>query len=228
MFEQIEKSWKERLKPELKKTYIKELISFLDEEERRGETVYPPKRLVFNAFSQTPFDDVKVVILGQDPYHGEGQAHGLSFSVPCGIKQPPSLKNIFSEMKTDVGVSTPNEGCLTFYAKQGVLLLNATLTVRAGQPRSHYGKGWELFTDHIVTLLCQRKEPVIFALWGKSAQEKVTKISEYADGNHAFLLAPHPSPYSAHSGFFGCGHFSKINHLLEKRGRRPINWQIPS
>ena len=226
MFGQIEDSWKEELRDEIEKPYVKELLLFLEEEERRGHQIYPEKGSVFRALAETPFPEVKVVILGQDPYHGEGQAHGLSFSVPMGVKIPPSLRNIFTEMKNDLGVTPPDHGCLLSYAKQGVLLLNSTLTVRSGEPKSHYGRGWEQFTDQIIASLCSREEPVIFALWGKSAQEKVEKIASSREKGHTFLLATHPSPYSAHSGFFGCSHFSKINFLLEKRGKAPIDWQL--
>ncbi|MGE0670996.1 MAG: uracil-DNA glycosylase, partial [Parachlamydiales bacterium] len=169
---------------------------------------------------------VKVVIMGQDPYHGVGQAHGLSFSVPCGVRCPPSLKNIFAELKDDLNIPISQDGCLSKWAKQGVLLLNATLTVRAGEPRSHYGKGWERFTDAIVSKLIQRDDPIVFILWGKSAQEKCENILQHEKKGHAVLTAAHPSPYSAHSGFFGCRHFSKTNKFLEKWGKAPIDWRL--
>lgn len=228
MFHQIEQSWKEQLKEEFEKPYLKELLLFLEEEERRGYQIYPEKSSIFSAFQETPFADVKVVILGQDPYHGEGQAHGLSFSVPVGVKIPPSLRNIFNEIKNDLGISPPEHGCLLSYAKQGVLLLNSTLTVRAHEPKSHYRKGWELFTDRVISVLCEREDPLIFALWGKSAQEKVAKIASFEGKGHTLLLATHPSPYSVHTGFFGCRHFSKINSLLEEMGKEPINWSLSS
>lgn len=222
----MEKSWHERLKSEIAQPYVQELKAFLEKEKANGAIVYPPEPLIFHAFSQTPFDKVQVAIMGQDPYHGTGQAHGLSFSVPCGIRQPPSLKNIFRELSDDVKVPLPTEGCLTSWAKQGVLLLNATLTVRAGEPRSHYGKGWERFTDAVIAQLVAREDPVVFILWGKSAQEKCEQILQHKNTQHAVLVAAHPSPYSAHSGFFGCRHFSKANGYLTKWGKQPIDWQV--
>ena len=221
----LEKSWHEKLKKELDQPYIRELKAFL-ETERRKYIIYPPDPLVFNAFLQTPFDQVKVVLMGQDPYHGAGQAHGLSFSVPCGMPQPPSLKNIFQEIHDDLGLTMSQKGCLTSWANQGVLMLNATLTLRAGLPRSHYGKGWERFTDAVIQELFLRDDPVIFVLWGKSAQEKYYRIIHDQKNPHALLMAPHPSPYSAHQGFFGCRHFSKINQYLKNWKKEPINWQI--
>jgi uracil-DNA glycosylase len=220
----LEKSWHEKLEKEISQPYIQDLKAFLEKEKKAGEVVYPPESLVFHAFSQTPYDQVKVVIMGQDPYHGEGQAHGLSFSVPCGISLPPSLRNIYREMEEDVQVPPSKEGCLTSWAKQGVLLLNATLTVRAREPKSHHGRGWERFTDAVVRVLLERKEPVIFLLWGKSAQEKCAHILEHS--HHVVLTAAHPSPYSAHSGFFGCRHFSKTNALLKKWAQAPIDWRL--
>ena len=184
--------------------------------------VYPPENLVFNAFAHTPYDKVKVVIVGQDPYHGAGQAHGLSFSVPRGVKPPPSLKNIFLELNQDLHVPVPNHGCLEKWADQGVLLLNATLTVRAGEPKSHHDKGWERFTDAVIDILAERKDPIVFLLWGKSAQEKGQRL---IGTHHAVLQAAHPSPYSA-TGFFGCRHFSKANALLQQWGKTPINWSL--
>ncbi len=221
----MEASWLEKLQDEFEKPYMKDLEAFLAGESRGGATVYPPFELVFNAFCQTPFDEVKVVIIGQDPYHGAGQAHGLSFSVPKGIAQPPSLQNIFKELKEDLGVAPPTHGCLVDWARQGVMLLNATLTVRAGEPKSHFGRGWETFTDRVVQLLCQRKDPVVFILWGKSAAEKFEHICANAS-HHLVLSAPHPSPFSAHSGFLGCRHFSKTNAFLKKVGKQPIDWTI--
>ncbi|MGL5625985.1 MAG: uracil-DNA glycosylase [Candidatus Rhabdochlamydia sp.] len=218
-------SWHEVLKEELAKPYIAELKKFLAQEKSENKTIYPPEELIFNAFLHTPFEKVKVVIMGQDPYHGPGQAHGLSFSVPCGMPQPPSLKNIFKEQKEDLGVYMPKEGCLSSWAKQGVLLLNATLTVRANEPKSHYGRGWELFTNAVISKLVEREDPFVFVLWGKSAQEKISAVLEKKITPDVVLTSAHPSPYSA-NGFFGCRHFSKINQLLEKWGKEPINWQI--
>jgi uracil-DNA glycosylase len=217
----IEKSWHEKLKDEITKPYIVDLKKFL-EKERAQFTVYPPEPLIFNAFAHTPYDKVKVVIMGQDPYHGAGQAHGLSFSVPSGIKPPPSLKNIFLELKNDVNISPPPHGCLICWANQGVLLLNATLTVRAGEPKSHYGKGWETFTDAVIDLLAQRKDPIVFILWGKSAQEKCHKVK---GTHHAVLESAHPSPYSADK-FFGTRPFSKTNTFLTAWNKSPIDWSV--
>lgn len=223
----IESSWEKALGSELNLPYIAELSTFVSSERAGIVPVYPPKDLVFNAFEKTPFDRVKVVIVGQDPYHGPGQAHGLSFSVPHGIPLPPSLRNIFIELQSDLGIATPSHGCLTSWAEQGVLLLNATLTVRQGQPMSHHGRGWERFTDAAVKALYGRREPVIFVLWGKSAQEKCRFLMESgASTPHLILTAPHPSPFSAHSGFFGCGHFSKINAFLVNNGSSPISWAL--
>ncbi|MBX3718315.1 MAG: uracil-DNA glycosylase [Parachlamydiales bacterium] len=222
----MEASWHAKLKDEIAQPYVRDLKEFLAEEKRRGMEVYPQESQVFNAFLYTPFDQVKVVIMGQDPYHGVGQAHGLSFSVPCGVRCPPSLKNIFAELKDDLNIPISQDGCLSKWAKQGALLLNATLTVRAGEPRSHYGKGWERFTDAIVSKLIQRDDPIVFILWGKSAQEKCENILQHEKKGHAVLTAAHPSPYSAHSGFFGCRHFSKTNKFLEKWGKAPIDWRL--
>lgn len=215
--------WHAVLGDELKKPYVKSLKDFLAKEQDAGKIVYPPEPLVFNAFRQTPFEKAKVVIMGQDPYHGAGQAHGLSFSVPCGIPLPPSLKNIYKELEHDLGIPSSHEGCLSGWAKQGVLLLNATLTVRAGEPKSHYGKGWEQFTDAVVLRLIQREEPLVFLLWGKSAQEKVRQFLQGEKSKHEVLIAAHPSPYSV-AGFSGCRHFSKANAFLQRVGQSPINW----
>ncbi len=224
----LEASWHVELKEELAHPYIKELKAFLAAEKEAGAVVYPPESLIFNAFRQTPFKDVKVVIVGQDPYHGEGQAHGLSFSVPSGITSPPSLKNIFKELVDDVKIPYPKDGCLASWAKQGVLMLNATLTVRAGEPKSHHGRGWERFTDAIIARLMQREDPLVFVLWGKSAEGKYQQIVQHTKTKHAVLVAAHPSPYSASNGFFGCRHFSKINAYLEKFGKTPIDWEVKS
>lgn len=222
----LEKSWHEVLKEELNLPYVQELKKFLEEEKRSGAAVYPPEDFVFNAFRHTPFDKVKVVIVGQDPYHGKGQAHGLSFSVQPGVTIPPSLKNIYKELIEDVKITPPKTGCLTSWADQGVLLLNATLTVREGEPKSHYGKGWERFTDKVIEKLAERKDPLVFLLWGKSAQEKVERVLVHANPHHLVLTAAHPSPYSAMM-FLGCKHFSKTNKQLIEWGKTPIDWQIP-
>ena len=222
----LEKSWHEELKDEIQKPYIRDLKAFIEREKVQGQVVYPPEPLVFNAFLQTPFAEVKVVIVGQDPYHGPGQAHGLSFSVPCGMSQPPSLKNIFKEIETDLGRPPSSGGCLTSWAKQGVLLLNATLTVRASKPQSHFKMGWEAFTDAVIQRLWDRDEPLVFILWGRAAREKTDRIMQEGKRPHAVLIAAHPSPFSAHSGFFGCRHFSKTNNYLKKWGKKPINWEI--
>lgn len=224
----LEPSWQTVLSDELNKPYLLELAAFIEKEYACAPTaIYPPKNLIFNAFYQTPFDQVKVFVMGQDPYHGAGQAHGLSFSVPKGVKPPPSLQNIFKELETDIQLPRPNHGCLLSWAKQGVMLLNATLTVRQGEPLSHHGRGWELFTDAVVHKLMERKDPVIFVLWGKSAQDKCRFLQNTnTPSNHYILTAAHPSPFSANNGFFGCHHFSKINELLVKFGKKPIDWSL--
>ena len=215
----LEKSWRERLLEEIEKPYIAELKQFLAVEYQKHQ-VFPPENLVFNAFLQTPYDQVRVVIVGQDPYHGSGQAHGLSFSVPPGVALPPSLKNIYKEVESDLGCSAPKSGCLLPWARQGVLLLNATLTVRAGEPKSHYGHGWERFTDAAIDLLARKEDPIVFLLWGKSAQEKCARVK---GTHHAVFEAAHPSPYSV-EGFFGCRHFSKANQFLQRVDKAPIVW----
>lgn len=219
-------SWKERLKDEFEKPYMQTLKQFLQKELETKTIVYPPMKQVFNAFHLTPFDTVKVVIVGQDPYHGEGQAEGLSFSVPKGIPMPPSLQNIFKELHSEFGTPKPSHGSLVSWAEQGVLLLNATLTVRANQPKSHYGQGWELFTDKIIQLLADKTDPIVFLLWGRSAIEKFEHFKN-KPLPHLILTAPHPSPLSAYSGFFGCAHFSKTNAFLKKHGKSEINWALP-
>lgn len=215
----LAKNWHAILEEEIKKPYIKELKTFL-----AGEQIYPPEDLVFHAFAQTPYDEVKVVIMGQDPYHGPGQAHGMSFSVPEGVAPPPSLKNIYKELQDDLSIPPAESGCLNNWAKQGVLLLNATLTVRPNEPKSHYGKGWEQFTDAVITKLAERKDPIVFILWGKSAKEKCDSLLQHT--HHVVLTAAHPSPFSAYSGFFGCKHFSKTNEYLKKWGKTPIDWSV--
>jgi uracil-DNA glycosylase len=219
----IEESWKEVLKPEFSKPYFQNAVTFIKVEKSQGKTIYPPGPLIFNAFQQTPFDNLKVVLLGQDPYHGPGQAHGLSFSVPDGIKPPPSLINIFKELRDDVGIPIPDTGNLTRWAQQGVLLLNAVLTVRANEPASHSKIGWAEFTNAVISKISDTKEGVVFLLWGRFAHEKQILIDET---KHHVLKAAHPSPYSADKGFFGCKHFSKTNNFLMKQGIDPINWAL--
>ena len=221
----IERGWYDQIRSELEKPYIQKLKDFLSSEKERGMVIYPPEPLVFSSLSKTPFSKVKVVIMGQDPYHGRGQAHGLSFSVSHGIPIPPSLKNIYKELEADLGIPPPNHGCLEKWAEQGVLLLNATLTVRASQPKSHYGRGWEQFTDFLIEKLSDREDPLVFILWGKSAQEKCERILSQKTHPHAVLTCAHPSPYSAQL-FFGCRHFSKANEFLQKWGKPPINWRL--
>jgi uracil-DNA glycosylase len=219
----IEPGWKEVLKQEFGKPYFLQAVTFLRTEKMAGKIIYPPGPFIFNAFDTTPFDKVKVVLLGQDPYHGKGQAHGLSFSVQDGIKPPPSLVNIFKELNNDIGVPIPSHGNLTHWAQQGVMLLNASLTVRANEPMSHSKIGWAEFTDAVIKKISDEKEHVVFLLWGKFAQEKQTLIDET---KHLVLKAAHPSPYSATAGFFGCRHFSKTNEYLAKNGVDPIDWKL--
>lgn len=220
---ELEPSWREALEKELNEPYLVELMSFVEGERQKKTAVYPPKHLVFNALNTTPFADVSVVILGQDPYHGKGQAHGLSFSVPRGMKSPPSLQNIFKELEKDLKIAPSSHGCLLSWAKQGVLLLNTTLTVREKEPMSHAGRGWERFTCAVLQALIARQDPVIFVLWGAHAQ----KTCPSTEGtSHVILQSPHPSPFSASRGFFGCGHFSKINEQLKKWGKTPIKWDL--
>lgn len=220
---QMEKSWKEALKEEFDKTYFEQLALFLKAEKALGKIIYPPGSLFFNAFDKTPFDKIKVVIIGQDPYHNAGQAHGLSFSVPDGVDKPPSLKNIFKELKNDLGIDISSTGNLEKWAAQGVLLLNASLSVRQNEPGSHGTKGWLLFTDEVIRKISEQKEGIIFLLWGKFAQEKQSLIDQT---KHFVLKAAHPSPLSAHTGFFGCKHFSKTNELLIKQNKEPIDWKL--
>ena len=218
----IEASWKAILLDEFNKDYFKKLKQFLLQEKQQ-HIIYPSGKEIFNAFNYTPFEKVKVVILGQDPYHGKGQAHGLSFSVPFGIKPPPSLKNIFKELKADLDIPIAESGNLTSWAKQGVLLLNASLTVRAKQAGSHQNKGWENFTDAVISSLSENKETLIFLLWGRFAQNKASLIDSK---KHHILTAAHPSPFSAYSGFFGCKHFSKTNEILNKNRLETIDWKL--
>jgi uracil-DNA glycosylase len=220
---QIDESWKTVLKPEFEKPYFKEIVTFLKTEKMAGKTIYPRGQLIFNAFNTTPFDKVKVVIIGQDPYHGPGQAHGLSFSVQEEVKSPPSLINIFKELLSDIGCPIPDHGNLTRWAQQGVLLLNASLTVRQAEPMSHAQIGWAEFTNMVIKKISDLKEHVVFLLWGKFAQEKQVLIDET---KHLVLKAAHPSPYSANAGFFGCRHFSKTNEYLMKNGIDPIDWSL--
>lgn len=224
---QLDPSWGPVLEEEFAKPYMQTLKNFLAEERSGSIPIFPPGPAVFNAFSLTPIDAVKVVIVGQDPYHGPGQAHGLCFSVQPGIAIPPSLQNIYKELQSDLGLTPPNHGCLTKWADQGVLLLNATLTVRQGLPMSHHGKGWEVFTDTVIRVLFERPDPLVFLLWGKSAQQKCQHLP-FASSPHLLLKAPHPSPFSAHTGFLGCGHFSKANQFLQKMGKSPIDWDLKS
>lgn len=220
----LEPSWLEVLGNEFEKPYMHQLKMFLKDEKNNGNTIYPKGSDIFNAFRQTPFDKLKVVIIGQDPYHGEGQAHGLSFSVQKSITPPPSLRNIYKELKTDIpGFAIPNHGDLTEWAKQGVLLLNASLTVRANSPGSHQKKGWEEFTDEVIKTISEKKAGIVFILWGAYAQAKAALIDQH---KHFIIRSAHPSPFSADRGFFGSKPFSKTNEILSKEGKIPIDWQI--
>lgn len=221
LIEQLD--WDTLLASEKEKKYFHTILDFLEQERARGKVIYPEKSHIFNAIQSTPFQDVKIVIIGQDPYHNPGQAHGLSFSVPFGVKPPPSLMNIFKELKSDCGIETPTHGCLESWAQQGVLLLNAVLTVEENKPQSHANIGWQQFTDHIIQALNQHPETIVFLLWGSHAQKKAALIDTK---KHVILTAPHPSPLSAHRGFLGCKHFSKANDILIKSGRKPINWRL--
>lgn len=216
----IEKSWKNKLDKEFQKAYFSNLVSFI-KSEFLSQSIYPNGSLIFNAFDQCSFDDVKVVILGQDPYHGEGQAHGLSFSVPDGVRQPPSLKNIFKEIYFDLGINPPESGNLLRWANQGVLLLNSILTVKKGKPGSHQMKGWEVFTDAVIEILSQEKENLVFMLWGTYAYKKGEKINR---NKHLVIETSHPSPFSADKGFFNSKQFSKCNDYLEFHKKGVINW----
>jgi len=219
----IDSSWKKVLTEEFNKPYFSQIVHHIKTEKLQGKTIYPPGSLIFNAFNSTPFDKVKVVILGQDPYHGPGQAHGLCFSVQKGTPPPPSLVNIFKELNNDIGIEMPGHGNLTHWAEQGVFLLNASLTVRAGEPMSHSKIGWAEFTDSVIKKISELKKNVVFILWGKFAQEKSVLIDI---SKHCILKAAHPSPLSAHNGFLGCKHFSKTNEYLMGKGIDPIDWQL--
>ncbi len=222
-FSHLSPSWMKYLASELELPYMQELKKFLMQQEQSGKVIYPTPENIFNAFNSTPLNKVKVVILGQDPYHGPGQAHGLSFSVQEGVVIPPSLKNIFKEIKNDLGLPIPNHGSLQSWANQGVLLLNATLTVEKGKAGSHQRKGWERFTDKAIKLVSDECDAVVFMLWGSYAQKKIELIDT---SKHLVLCAPHPSPLSVHRGFFGCKHFSKANDYLQNHGQTPIDWRI--
>ncbi len=222
---QMEKSWHEALKEEMEKPYIAELKKFLESEKRGGQVIFPPEEQVFNAFRQTPYDKVNVVLMGQDPYHGPNQAEGLCFSVRKEVSLPPSLRNIYKEMESDVKIPPTSHGCLISWAKQGVLMLNATLTVRKGEPKSHFGRGWETFTDAVIRKLCRRADPLVFILWGRSAKDKCENILNTMKHPHAILTAAHPSPFSS-TQFFGCRHFSKTNAVLKEWGKTPVNWSV--
>lgn len=222
---QLHSSWLTHLADEFDQPYMSALRAFLVSEKQHGKVIFPPSKYIFNAFNSTPLDDVKVVIIGQDPYHGPRQAHGLCFSVQPGIAVPPSLLNIFKELQRDLGIEIPSHGYLQDWADQGVLLLNATLTVEQGRAGSHQGKGWEQFTDRAIKLVSNECEGVVFLLWGSYAQKKAALI----DGvRHLILTAPHPSPLSAHRGFIGCGHFSKTNQYLKQNNKKPIDWRLSS
>lgn len=219
----IEPGWKHLLSKEFEQPYFENIVSILKKEKQEGKVIYPPGPLIFNAFWTTPFEQVKVVILGQDPYHNPGQAHGLSFSVPDGVPPPPSLVNIFKEIHSDLGLPIPRSGNLEKWAKEGVLLLNASLTVLANQPMSHSKIGWHHFTDDVIRIISEKKEHVVFILWGKFAQGKKELIDT---SKHLVLMAAHPSPLSAHNGFFGSKPFSKANHWLESKGQKGIDWSV--
>jgi uracil-DNA glycosylase len=218
-------SWQTLLAGEKQQPYFQSILHFLKAEQAAGKNIYPAYADRFNAFKYTPFEQVRVVILGQDPYHGPDQAHGLCFSVKPGIKPPPSLKNIFQALRNDLGLPIPTHGCLEHWAKQGVFLLNTVLSVEAGKPQSHANRGWETFTDKVIRLLNENKQGVIFLLWGSTAQKKGQMIDTT---RHYILKTVHPSPLSAHRGFMGCRHFSKTNQLLREMGKTEIDWQLPS
>lgn len=220
----LEPSWKARVGNWFAREDMRQLAAFLRQRKAAGATIYPPGGEIFAAFDATPFEAVKVVILGQDPYHGPGQAHGLCFSVRPGVPVPPSLDNIYKELARDIGFVRPDHGCLLPWARRGVLLLNSVLTVEAGQAGAHQGKGWEGFTDHVVDVLNREREQLVFLLWGSYAQKKGAVIDPR---RHRVLKAPHPSPLSAHRGFLGCGHFSAANQYLARTGQAPVDWSLP-
>jgi uracil-DNA glycosylase len=220
-----DRGWLENLEDEFRQPYMRGLAEFLAAEDAAGKTLFPPRRFVFNALNSTPLENVSVVILGQDPYHGPGQAHGLSFSVRPYVPNPPSLQNIFKELREDAGFSPPDHGCLQTWAEQGVLLLNTVLTVVQGQAGAHQGQGWETFTDRVIDLVNREREGVVFLLWGSHARKKGKSIDR---SRHLVLEGPHPSPLSAYRGFFGSRHFSKSNEWLEQKGRPKIDWTLPS
>ncbi|MCB1700717.1 MAG: uracil-DNA glycosylase [Pseudomonadales bacterium] len=221
---QLEPGWLSRLASEFEQPYMAALRAFLLAQKKAGKRIFPAGDEIFNAFTHTPLEQVKVVILGQDPYHGEGQAHGLCFSVKPGVKVPPSLQNIFKEIHAELGCPIPSHGYLTAWADQGVLLLNSVLSVESGLAASHQGKGWETFTDRVIEVVNRECEAVVFMLWGSYAQRKGAIIDRQ---RHCVLSAPHPSPLSAHRGFFGCGHFRAANEYLVANGRQPIDWRLP-
>jgi uracil-DNA glycosylase len=220
---QIEEGWKEALAHEFAQPYFAAIKKFIQDQKQKGKTIYPAGSLIFNAFNLTPFDKVEVVILGQDPYHGPGQAHGLSFSVPIGVKPPPSLVNIYKELKSDLGIDPPTHGNLEVWAKQGVLLLNAFLTVNQSEAASHKGAGWETFTDAVIKTISDKKKGVVFILWGKFAQQKEALIDTSI---HLVIKSAHPSPFSADAGFFGSKPFSKTNEYLKKHHEKVIDWKL--
>lgn len=220
----LEKSWLQELEGEFEQPYMRSLAVFLESEKQSGKQIFPPENLLFNAFSQTPLDKVKIVILGQDPYHGKGQAHGLCFSVTPGTAIPPSLKNIYKELHDEVGFVIPDHGCLIPWAKQGVLLLNSVLSVECARAASHQGQGWEQFTDKVINVINHKRKGVVFMLWGGYAQRKGAMIDT---ARHCVLNAPHPSPLSSYRGFFGCGHFAKANQYLIDQGDTPVSWALP-
>ena len=224
MAARLDASWAVRVGAHLERDDMRALSAFLRAEIAAGKRIHPPGRQMFAALDAVPFDGVRVVILGQDPYHGPGQAHGLSFSVPPGVPVPPSLQNVFKEIERDLGIAPPRHGCLASWAAQGVLLLNAVLSVEEGQAGSHAGKGWEGFTDAVIDALSREREGLVFLLWGSYAQKKGALIDRR---RHCVLQAPHPSPLSAHRGFIGCGHFGKANRWLQGRGLPPIDWSLP-
>lgn len=216
-------TWDNKLQEEMSKPYFLDMLNFLDGE-YSNKKIYPPRNKIFNALKTTPYGNIKVVILGQDPYHGYGQAHGLCFSVNKGVALPPSLKNIYKEMHDDLGIVQPNHGYLQSWASQGVLMLNTVLTVEEGKPNSHAKIGWQTYTDQIIKIVNTQESPIVFLLWGRNAINKAKYINQ---NKHLVLTSVHPSPLSAYGGFFGCKHFSKCNEFLEKNGIEPINWQLP-